>query len=103
VCDLLFQLEDLLRKRVNLRILFVYLFCQRFKLSRIIWFIRLRRRRLSGRSAKRPEKERREKNRCELHRGKTLPSADLSGKHHQKQSVIRDSLQRYNKARLQPF
>ena len=36
VRDLLFQFEDLLRKRINLRILFVYLFCQRFKLSSII-------------------------------------------------------------------
>lgn len=83
VRDLLFQLEDLLRKRVNLGVLFVYLFCQRFKLSGIIRFARLRRGRFSGRSAKQPEKERRAKNHCELHRGKTLPSADLSGKHHQ--------------------
>jgi len=39
---------------------------------------------LSRRNAKQPEKERRAKNQCELHRGKTLPSADLSGKRHQK-------------------
>jgi hypothetical protein len=93
VCDLLFQFEDLLRERVNLGVLFVYLFCQRFKLSGIIRFARLRRGRLSRRNAKQPEKECRAKNHCELHRGKTLPSADLSGKRHQKQSVIRDSLQ----------
>jgi len=36
VRDLLFQLEDLLRKRVNLGVLFVYFFRQRFKLSIII-------------------------------------------------------------------
>ncbi len=36
VCDLLFQFEDLLRKRVNLGVLFLYLFRQRFKLSIII-------------------------------------------------------------------
>ena len=36
VRDLLFQFENLLRKRVNLCILFVYFFCQRFKLSSII-------------------------------------------------------------------
>jgi len=39
---------------------------------------------LSKPSAKQPEQERRTKSRYELHRGKTLPSADLSGKHHQK-------------------
>jgi hypothetical protein len=36
VRDLLFQLKDLLRKRVNFVVLVVYLFRQRFKLSIII-------------------------------------------------------------------
>ena len=80
VGDLLFQLEDFLRKRVNLRVLFVYLFHERFKLSCIIRLARFLRRGLSRRSAKQPENERRTKNQCELHRGKTLPLADLSGK-----------------------
>ena len=88
VCDLLFQLEDLLRKRVNLGVLFVYLFRQRFKLSVIICFARLRRGRLSRSNANQPEKECRAKNQSELHRRKTLPSADLSGKRHQNGSAI---------------
>src|SRR6059058_909634 len=82
--DLLFQLEDLLRKRVNLRILFVHLFYQRFELYSIIRFVSLRRRRLTRPSAKQPQEEYRTTNRYELHRGKTLPSAHLSGKHHQR-------------------
>jgi hypothetical protein len=56
---------------------------------------------LSGPSAKQPEQERRTKNRRELHRGKTLPSAHLSGKHHQR-SEARFVI-RYNGTNSNPF
>jgi len=71
VRDLLLQLQDFLGKRINFGVLFVDFFCQRFDLSGISWFCRLRRGRLRKRSAKRRNQDR-TKNTCELHRVEKL-------------------------------
>src|SRR5439155_11139581 len=77
--NLLLQLEDFLRKRINFDVLFVDLFCQSFELGGVSCFSGLWRRRLSRRSPK-PKNQCPAENSCELHRAETLPLAELSGK-----------------------
>src|SRR6266446_9138564 len=79
--NLLLQLEDFLRESVDLRVLFVDFFRQRFKLRHVDRFGGLRRRSLGCTCRKQgePGKERRKETSSELHH-QILASAAAPGK-----------------------
>jgi len=70
--NLLLQLEDFLRESVDLRVLFIDFFCQRFKLRQFERFGGFRRRRLGWSRRKQGEtrKERCKESNSQLHRAK---------------------------------
>jgi len=77
--QLLLQLENLLRKRVDFGVLFVNLFCQSFKLRGLIRFSLVRYGAFRRRNPERKKAYRAENASC-LHRSEILPPAQLSDK-----------------------